>query len=116
VITAILVVNNLRDLETDARAGKRTLAVRLGRRATQIEYLLLCLAAALVPVVGWLGFGWSPWTLLAIAGLGRLIRPMKTVFTFDDPRKLNPALGQTARGVTWYSGLLALGFVLATLQ
>jgi 1,4-dihydroxy-2-naphthoate octaprenyltransferase len=116
LVTAILVVNNLRDIETDARAGKRTLAVRLGRRGTQIEYLLLCLGAALSPIAGWIGFGWSPWTLLALAGLVRLARPAMTVFSFEDPRQLNPALGQTARGVTWYSGLLALGFVLPVLR
>lgn len=112
LITAILVVNNLRDIETDARAGKRTLAVRLGVRATQAEYLLLCIAAACAPIAGWIFFGWSPWTLLGIVGLGRLIRPLRTVLFFENPRELNPALGGTARGVTWYSGLLALGFVL----
>jgi 1,4-dihydroxy-2-naphthoate octaprenyltransferase len=116
LITAILVVNNLRDIETDSRAGKRTLAVRLGRRGTQIEYLILCLAAAVAPILGCLIFGWSPWTLLSLAGLLRLAKPMKTVLTFDDPRKLNPALGGTARGVTWYSGLLALGFVLRAMS
>lgn len=116
LITAILVVNNLRDIETDARAGKRTLAVRLGAKGTQVEYLLLCLAAAVAPVVGLLVFDWSPWTLLALAGLLRLRRPLQTVLHFDNPRELNPALGGTARGVTWYSGLLALGFVLQVLR
>ena len=48
--TAILVVNNLRDIPTDAAAGKRTLAVVLGRRATVIEYELLLAVAFLVPV------------------------------------------------------------------
>jgi 1,4-dihydroxy-2-naphthoate octaprenyltransferase len=56
--TAVLVVNNVRDLETDAKAGKRTIAVRLGRQAAVLEYLLLILAAHLVPVV--------------LVGLGRL--------------------------------------------
>ena len=41
MITAILVVNNLRDIQTDRRAGKRTLAVLLGSRATKFEYSLL---------------------------------------------------------------------------
>lgn len=112
VITAILVVNNLRDIETDARAGKRTLAVRLGRRGSQIEYLLLLVLAALAPIAGWLLYGWSAWTLLAIVGMGTLRRPIVTVLTFVDPRELNPALGGTARGVTFYSGFLALGFLL----
>ncbi|MSP16291.1 MAG: 1,4-dihydroxy-2-naphthoate polyprenyltransferase [Myxococcales bacterium] len=47
--TAILVVNNVRDRATDAVAGKRTLAVRFGRRAALIEYALLIAAAYAVP-------------------------------------------------------------------
>ena len=50
LITAILVVNNLRDIPTDTAAGKRTLAVVLGARATQREYALLLAVAYLVPV------------------------------------------------------------------
>jgi 1,4-dihydroxy-2-naphthoate octaprenyltransferase len=49
--TAVLVVNNLRDIETDARAGKRTLAVRLGRGGTQMEYVLLLVISDEVRVV-----------------------------------------------------------------
>ena len=48
--TAILVVNNLRDIETDARAGKHTLAVRLGDGATRAYYLVLLAVAYLVPL------------------------------------------------------------------
>src|SRR6185436_4299112 len=47
--TAILVVNNVRDRAGDARAGKRTLAVRLGRRAAIVEYTVLVLVAYAVP-------------------------------------------------------------------
>src|SRR5919199_6962135 len=47
LVSAILVVNNLRDIDTDRRAGKRTLAVRLGRRGTRIEYVLLVAGAYL---------------------------------------------------------------------
>lgn len=49
--TAILVVNNIRDRNTDLSAGKRTLAVRFGRRAAFAEYVLLLLAAYAVPVL-----------------------------------------------------------------
>ena len=49
--TAILVVNNLRDAETDRRAGKLTLAVRLGRGATIGEYVVMVMAAAAIPAV-----------------------------------------------------------------
>jgi len=63
LITAILVVNNLRDMPTDAAAGKRTLAVVLGRRGTQAEFALLLAVAYVVPVAiaaAWLVSGQAP--------------------------------------------------------
>ena len=48
LVTAILVVNNLRDIETDRAAGKRTLAVRLGAAATRREYATLVAGAYVV--------------------------------------------------------------------
>jgi 1,4-dihydroxy-2-naphthoate polyprenyltransferase len=112
LVTAILVVNNLRDRETDALAGKCTTAVRFGVTGTRVFYVALILAGAAVPAVGVGLFGWSPWTLLSVVGLGLVMRPLEAVLTFHDPRDLLPALGGTARVVTWYAGLLALGFVL----
>lgn len=112
LITAILVVNNLRDRETDAEAGKRTTAVRFGVRGTRAFYVALLLLAAAVPVAGVVLLEWTPWTLLALGGLGLVLRPLEAVLTFADPRELLPALGGTARVVTAYAGLLAAGFVL----
>jgi len=109
--TAILVVNNLRDLETDARAGKRTLAVRIGARGTRIEYLLLLLTGAVVPVAGIALHGWPVAVLTAPAAVALAALPARRVLTFRDPRELLPALGQTARVVALY-GLL-LGAALA---
>jgi 1,4-dihydroxy-2-naphthoate octaprenyltransferase len=107
--TAILVVNNLRDVETDARTGKRTLAVILGRAGTRVEYLVMAVVAAAVPVVGVAAFGWPAPALAALLGLLSLLAPLRTVLTFQDPRQLNPALGQTARGLAFYGLLLAGG-------
>jgi len=62
IVTDILVVNNLRDIATDRKAGKRTLAVRLGDRATRYQYVLFLVIAYLVPVglrlAGWVGAAW----------------------------------------------------------
>jgi 1,4-dihydroxy-2-naphthoate polyprenyltransferase len=112
LVTAILVVNNLRDRKTDAEAGKRTTAVRFGLRGTRLFYLALLVVAAAVPPLGMALWGWEAWTLLALLGLGLALRPLEAVFSFHDPRELLPALGGTARVVTWYAGLLAAGFVL----
>jgi 1,4-dihydroxy-2-naphthoate polyprenyltransferase len=108
--TAILVVNNLRDLDTDARAGKRTLAVRLGRRGTATEYTLLVMAGAVAPLVGVARYGWPlPAVGAGLAALALCAAPMRTVWMHEGPRELLPALGQTARAVALYGVVLAAG-------
>ena len=107
--TAILVVNNLRDIDTDRKAGKRTLAVRLGATGTKVEYGLMLLVAAVVPVVGVLSFAWPTASLISLAALLLCLPSLRTVLRYSDPRELIPALGGTARVVALYGGLLALG-------
>lgn len=77
--TAILVVNNLRDIETDRAAGKRTLAVRIGEQATRVQYVVLVAVPFVIPVLLWrLGalssFFWLTWLALPVAvGLWRTV-------------------------------------------
>jgi 1,4-dihydroxy-2-naphthoate octaprenyltransferase len=108
LITAILVVNNLRDIPTDRAAGKRTLAVMLGERATEAEYVLLLVVAFLVPVgVGAAGRSWTVLApLLAVPLAAPLVR---TVRTFGDRRELNPVLKGTARLALVFAILFAAG-------
>ncbi len=107
--TAILVVNNLRDAETDARAGKHTMAVLLGREGTRLEFALLLAIGALVPLLGVTSLGWSPWRLLALGGLFAMAGALREVWRFSDPRTLNEALEGTARGAGIYGLLFAVG-------
>ncbi len=109
--TAILVVNNLRDRSTDAAAGKRTLAVLIGDRATRVEYTLLLLLAAAVPIAGVALRGWPAGALLSLAGVLAAVGPLRTVWRHDHPRALNSALPATARAAGLYGLLFALGFV-----
>lgn len=109
VSTAILVVNNLRDIETDERAGKRTLAVRLGARGTKVEYVAVLVVAGVVPIVGFLLFAWPASSLIALATGVLAVKPLRIVFGYSEPAELIPALGGTARVVAVYGGLLALG-------
>ena len=110
--TAILVANNLRDRETDARAGKRTLAVRIGRTGSAVEYTGLVLAGAAVPAIGVFAWDWPMFAVGAsVAALALCSPPLRTVWLHQEPRALLPALGQTARAVAVY-GLL-LGAALA---
>ncbi len=110
--TAVLVVNNLRDIETDARAGKRTLAVRLGRRGTRVEYVLMLAVAAVAPILGVWRLGWPAAAMGALAALPLAVRPWRSVLGHTDPLQLLPALGQTARVVALYGVLLGLGLAL----
>ena len=107
--TAILVVNNLRDIDTDTVAGKRTLAVRLGATGTKIEYVLMLLVAVVVPVIGWRVYEWPLATLAALLVAPLAVAPLKKVLGFADPRELLPALGETARIVAIYGVLLGAG-------
>jgi 1,4-dihydroxy-2-naphthoate octaprenyltransferase len=109
--TALLVVNNLRDLGTDARAGKRTLAVRLGRGGTRIEYTLLLLVAATVPAVGMAAFAWPPASGAAWVGVLAALPALRRVWTFQEPAELMPALGGTARALLVWAVGLSLGLV-----
>jgi 1,4-dihydroxy-2-naphthoate octaprenyltransferase len=109
--TAILVVNNLRDIETDARAGKLTLAVRLGERATRNYYqLLLAMAYAVPPIllIRGLADAWAmlPWLSLPLAL--RLARRMR----HERGLALNGCLVQTARLEVVFGLLLAVGLAL----
>jgi len=112
--TAILVVNNVRDLETDRRAGKRTLAVRIGRERTRRLYALL-LAAALVTVpVTLLAADGPGWGLLAMLAAPLARRPLEAVRTRTDGPALNAALAGTGALLAAFSALLTAGLLIAS--
>ncbi len=111
LVTAILVVNNLRDIDTDRVTGKHTLAVRLGRPGTRLEYLLLLIVAYAVPVVSWVALGapryfWAPLLTLPIA-----VPLVRLVFTAEG-RPLNRALAGTGRLHLLFGIMLAAGIAL----
>ena len=119
--TAMLVVNNLRDRETDEAASKRTLAVRFGDTFSAVQYFACLAAAAAVPVAGAAMMEWSPWTLLSLAGWAPCMPAVLRVLAVArepetaDRRALNPALALTARGVALYGAGLGVGAIVGAL-
>lgn len=111
--TAILVVNNVRDRETDVKAGKRTLAVRLGKRGGIIEYLGLFVLAYAVPVLAVVLANVGPCVLLPLVSMPLAVRLVIALAT-KEGRPLNAVLGQTAMLLLVYGVLLSVGLVLAT--
>jgi 1,4-dihydroxy-2-naphthoate octaprenyltransferase len=110
--TAVLVVNNVRDRETDLRAGKRTLPVRFGRRFGVLEYASLVLGAYLVPVVLVFFGARSPWLLLPLVTLPVAWRLTRTVAIETRGPPLNRALAGTARLLLAFGALFALAIAL----
>jgi 1,4-dihydroxy-2-naphthoate octaprenyltransferase len=111
IVTAIIVVNNLRDIDTDRLARKHTLAVLIGRRATRIEYLLLVAGAyLLLPLGPLLGLA-SAWALLPLLTLPLAVGLVRTVFSAEG-RPLNRALAGTGRLHMLFGVLLAIGLLL----
>ncbi|MBI5646814.1 MAG: 1,4-dihydroxy-2-naphthoate polyprenyltransferase [Ignavibacteriae bacterium] len=109
ISTAILVVNNYRDIDTDTEAGKRTLAVRLGRQGTRYEFKGLLAFAWLAPLAQVLGSGASHWLLLPLLSVPLGVRIARVLDTRPDGPALNRALAATGQLLVVYGLLLATG-------
>jgi 1,4-dihydroxy-2-naphthoate octaprenyltransferase len=106
---ALLQANNLRDIATDTESGKKTLAVRLGRRRAGLFYCFTLMGVALsVGVVS----SYRPWSLLALLALPVAIAPVRLALGDEEGRALLPMLGTTARLQILAGALLAIGLLL----
>ncbi len=111
ISTNILVVNNVRDLETDREAGKKTLAVLIGYRASRAEFVGFLGLSYLVPAWFWLARGYSPAVLSPLLTIPYSAAIARTVVTDSSGEALNPALEQTGKLLAGHSVLFALGLV-----
>ena len=109
LIASILVVNNSRDIDTDRRAGKRTLAVRLGRERTRALFAVMVAAAFVTSWVPWFAGALSPWLLLTAAAAPIALGVVQTVRTHADGPSLNAALARTAKLALLFCLLLCAG-------
>jgi len=113
--TAILVVNNVRDRETDAEAGKRTLAVMFGYRFGRIEFLAMVGMAYVVPVLFALDSEFGPVALAPLLTLPLAASVSKTVLERTDGDALNPALERVGQTLFVHSLLFGAGLALTGL-
>jgi 1,4-dihydroxy-2-naphthoate polyprenyltransferase len=110
---SILVVNNVRDVDTDRRAGKRTLAVRLGRERARRLYAVLLVLAFAAPAAIWLAGGLSAWLCLALLAAPIGVTAARTVATSSDGPSLNAALARTGALLAAFALLLSVGILLS---
>jgi 1,4-dihydroxy-2-naphthoate octaprenyltransferase len=110
VATALLVVNNLRDIPTDARVGKRTLAVRMGVRWTRVQYLGLIVVLFAAPPLLVLRFGAPVTVLWAMLAAPLAVEPLRRVMRREGAA-LNVALAGTARLQWAYGALMSVGLL-----
>ena len=112
LVTNILVINNLRDLPTDIAAGKRTLATRIGDRATRVQYALFTIAAFVIPLVIGITNPAHRMIMLPLVTFPLALRRVTTVLKSTSGRDLNPILARTGRLLLLFGALLAAGAAL----
>jgi len=111
LITNILVVNNYRDIEEDKQVGKNTLAVKMGKKFTQYQYLLFMILSYLVLFVVYFTFMESAFVFLPFLSLPMAIKLIKMIFSYKG-EQLNKTLELTAKLSAIYAILFAAGILL----
>ena len=113
LVTDILVVNNVRDIESDRRSGRKNIPVCWGRRAGEIEYLIMLILAYLAPILAII-LGWADlWLLLPLLSLPRAIFLWQQIRTLPAGPGFNRLLAQTAQLVLLYCLLFSAGVLLS---
>lgn len=111
VIDTLLMINNYRDIENDERAGKKTIAVKLGKECSRMMYLLLGIAACLLGIVYVLNG--HLWAFILPAGYLVLhVITHRHMVRIDHGRALNGVLGETARNMFVYGLLVSIGILI----
>jgi 1,4-dihydroxy-2-naphthoate octaprenyltransferase len=106
--TAILTVNNLRDIHSDRKSGKNTLAVRLGEKFARYEYLCCIILATIIPFIIYLFEQKHPYSLLTSITIFIALPIIRSVFVNKIDSRLNKALAQTASILLLYSIIFSI--------
>ncbi|MEI7559317.1 MAG: 1,4-dihydroxy-2-naphthoate polyprenyltransferase [Actinomycetes bacterium] len=110
--SAILVVNNIRDIDTDRRANKNTLAVRLGRPATRRLFASMVVLSFPLALLPWILGSLGPGLALTLLAVPLAVPPLKAVATRTDGPALNKTLGDTGKLQLGFCILLSIGILL----
>jgi len=110
---AILVVNNVRDIDSDRRAGKRTLAVRLGRERTRVMFGVMLALAFVLALATWVFGPLTPWVALCWLAAPLAASLVRTVATHTDGPTLNGALARSGMLQLVFCVLLSAGMLLS---
>ncbi len=113
IASAVLVVNNTRDIDTDRRAGKRTLAVRMGRERSRRLFAAMVLLAYPVALVPWFAGPLRLWLALPFLSLPLAFAVIRIMFAHTDGPSLNRALARTGQLQLVFCVLLAAGLLLS---
>ncbi len=105
-----------RDLPTDRAAGKHTLAVRMGDRATRLQYAVFAALAYLVPIALALATPGRRWLLLPLVTLPLALKLVRLVLGGTAGRDLNPVLGETGKLLLFFGLLLAAALLLGRVR
>jgi 1,4-dihydroxy-2-naphthoate octaprenyltransferase len=109
----ILVVNNYRDVETDAKAGKRTLVVRFGRPIARLQFGVSLVVAFTIPVHLMMRGGYQPVVLLPLAIAPLAFRQVRCLESSETPAELIVLLGDAGKLLALYALLLSAGLILS---
>ncbi|MBO6573675.1 1,4-dihydroxy-2-naphthoate polyprenyltransferase [bacterium] len=110
--TNILVVNNLRDVEQDKIAGKKTLGVLFGETMLKVEYTFMLMLAFAIPPHFYYQLGYGEWIFLPFLILPVALLHTKTIWTETEKRNLNQQLEKTAKFMTLFGLLFSIGIIL----
>ncbi|MBK7104365.1 MAG: 1,4-dihydroxy-2-naphthoate polyprenyltransferase [Ignavibacteriae bacterium] len=111
LITNILVVNNYRDIDEDKEVGKNTLAVKMGRRFTQYQYLVFMILSYLILFVVYFTYNQRLFVFLPLLTLPLSIKLIRMIFSYTG-KELNKTLELTAKLSAFYGFLFAIGILL----
>ncbi len=115
LVTAILIVNNIRDVESDRRAGRHNIPIWFGRRGGEIEFAVMLGMAFLVPVILVGANHTTPWVFTGWLALPAALRLFRNLCATEIGPAFNQLLAATAQLTLHYSVLLTFGFVVGTL-